>query len=71
MCIEGKTFGENCKACYRLRRDRNPKTMINVAAKLWFQQKYYILKAYRITTTGTDETKENIRLQKRNDKLIK
>jgi len=66
MCIEEKTLRENCKAWYRLRRDRNPKTRINVAAKL-LKQKNSILKAYRITT-GTDETKENIRLQIRNDK---
>jgi hypothetical protein len=71
MCIEGKTLGEKCKARYRLRRDRNPKTRINAAAKLLFQQKNYILKAYRITTTGTGVTKENIRLQIRNDKSIK
>jgi hypothetical protein len=36
--------------------------------ELLLNQKNHILKACRITTTGNDETKENIQLQIRNDK---
>ena len=59
--IKEKTLGENYKEAYKLWRERNPMTRINIDAKALLNQKNYILKAKRITAVEIDQIKENIR----------
>jgi len=59
------TLRENNKEAYKLWRERNPMTRMNVDAKGLLNQKNYILKAKRITAVEIDEIEENIRLKKR------
>jgi len=47
MYIKGKALGENCKEKYKLWRDRNPMTRLNIDAKALLNQKNYILRAKR------------------------
>jgi predicted secreted protein len=61
--IKEKTLGENYKEAYKLWRERNQMTRININAKALLNQKNYILKAKRITAVEIDELKENIRLK--------
>jgi len=63
MYIKEKTLRENYKDVYKLWRERNPMTRMNINAKALLNQKNYILKAQRITTVETDEINENIRLK--------
>ena len=58
-----KTLRENYKEAYKLRRERNPMTRMNIDAKALLNQKNYILKAKRITAVEIDEIKQNIRLK--------
>ena len=53
--IKEKTLGENYKEVYKLWRERNPVTRMNIDAKALLNQKNYILKAQRITTVEIDE----------------
>ena len=61
--IKEKTLGENYKEAYKLWRERNPMTRMNIDAKALLNQKNYILKAKRITAVEIDQIKENIRLK--------
>ena len=61
--IKEKTLGENYKEAYKLWRERNPMTRMNMDAKALFNQKNYILKAKRITAVEIEEIRENIRLK--------
>jgi len=61
--IKEKTLRENYKEAYKLWRERNPMTRMNIEAKALLNQKNYILKAKRITAVEIDEIKENIRLK--------
>jgi hypothetical protein len=61
--IKEKTLEENYKEAYRLWRERNPMTRMNIDAKALLKQKKYIVKSRRITAVEIDEIKENIRLQ--------
>jgi len=63
MYIKEKTLRENYKEAYKLWRERNPMTRMNIDAKALLNQKNYILKAKRITAVELDEIKENIRLK--------
>jgi len=63
MYIKEKTLREKYKEVYKLWRERNPMTRMNIDAKALLKQKDYILKAKRITAVEIDETKENIRLK--------
>jgi len=63
MYIKEKTLRENYKEVYKLQRERNPVTRMNIDAKALLNQKNYILKAQRITTAEIDEIEENIRLK--------
>ena len=63
MYIKQKTLRENYKEVYKLWRERNPVTRMNIDAKALLNQKNYILKAQRITTVEIDEIKENISLK--------
>jgi hypothetical protein len=67
MYIKEKTLGENYKEAYKLWRDRNPITRMNIDAKALFNQKNYILKAKRIPAIEIDEIKENVRLKDTED----
>jgi len=58
--IKEKTLRENYKEVYKLWRERNPVTRMNIEAKALLNQKNYILKAQRITAVEIDEIKENI-----------
>jgi len=62
MYIKEKTL-ENYKEAYKLWRERNPMTRMNIDAKALLNQKNYILKAKRTTAVAIDEIKENIRLK--------
>ena len=62
-CIKEKTLRENHKEVYKLWRERNTVTRMNVDAKALLNQKNYILEAQRIKTVEIDEIKENIRLK--------
>ena len=44
-----KTLGENYKEAYKLWRDRNTMTRLNIDAKALLNEKNYILRAKRIT----------------------
>jgi hypothetical protein len=48
MYIKEKIFGNDCKAVYGLRRERNPATRICIDTILLLNQKNYIIKAKRI-----------------------
>ena len=61
--IKEKTLRENYKEAYKLWRERNRMTRMNIDAKALVNQKNYILKAKRITTVEIDEIKEKIRLK--------
>jgi hypothetical protein len=67
MYIKENILGENYKEAYKLWRERNPMTRMNIDAKALLKQKNYILKAKRITSVEIDEIKENIRLKIGND----
>ena len=70
MCftyIKEKTLRENYKEAYKLWRDRNPMTRLNIDAKVLLNQKNYILRAKRITGVEIDGIIENIRLKIGND----
>jgi hypothetical protein len=58
-----KTLGENYKEAYKLWRERNPMTKMNIDAKALFNQKNYVLKAKRTPAIEIDEIKENVRLK--------
>jgi len=60
--IKENTLRENYKKVYKLWRERNPVTKMNIEAKALLYQKNYILKAQRITTVEIDERK-NINLK--------
>jgi hypothetical protein len=60
--IKEKTLGENNKEAYKLWRERNPMTRMNIDAKALLNQKNYTLKTKRITAVEIDEIK-NIRLK--------
>jgi len=62
-CIKERTLGENYKVAYKLWRDRNPMTRMNIDTKALLKKKNYIVKSKRITAVEIDEIKENIRLQ--------
>jgi hypothetical protein len=53
--IKEKTLGENCKEAYKLCRESNPKTRINIDTKALLNLKNFILKAKSITAVETDE----------------
>jgi len=61
--IKEKTLRENYKEAYKLWRERNPVTRINMDVKALLNQKNYILKAKRLTAVVIDEIRENIRLK--------
>jgi len=61
MYIKEKTLRENYKGVYKLWRDRNPVTRMNIDAKALLNQKNYILKAQRIMTVEIDEIKKNLK----------
>jgi hypothetical protein len=61
--IKEKTLGENYKEVYKLWRERNPMTRINIDTKALLNQKNCILKPKRITAVEIDDLKENIRLK--------
>ena len=62
MYIKERTLGENYKELYKLWRDRNQMTRLNIDAKALLYQKNYILKK-RITAVEIDGIIENIRLK--------
>jgi len=55
--IKEKTLRENYKEAYKLWRDRNPVTRMNMDAIALLNQKNYILKATRIMAVEIDEIK--------------
>ena len=57
--IKEKT-GKNYKEAYKLWRDRNPMTRLNIDAKALLNQKNYTLRAKRITVVEIDGIIENI-----------
>ena len=57
--IKEKTLGENYKEAYKLWREGNTMTRMNIDAKELLNQKNYILKRKRITAVEIDEIKEN------------
>jgi len=63
--IKEKALRENYKEAYKVWRERNPVTRMNihVDVKAMLNQKNYILKAQRITAVEIDEIKENIILK--------
>jgi len=61
--IKENTLIENYKDAYKLWRERNAVTRMNIDAKALLNQKNYILKAKRIMAVEIDEIKENIRLK--------
>ena len=61
--IKEKTLGEKYNEAYKLWRERNPKTRMNIDTKALLNQKNYILKAKRITTVEIDEIKQNLILR--------
>ena len=63
MYIKEKTLGENYMEAYKLWRDRNPMTRLNIDAKAVLNQKNYILRAKRITDVEIDGIIGNIRLK--------
>jgi hypothetical protein len=67
MYIKERTLGKNYKETYKLWRDRNPMTRMNIDAKTLFNQKNYIFKAKRIPAIEIDEIKENVRLKIEDD----
>jgi len=67
MYIKGKALGENYEEAYRLWRDRNPMTRLNMDAKALLNQKNYILRAERITDIEINGIIENIGIKIRDD----
>jgi hypothetical protein len=67
MYIKERILGENYKEAYKMWRDRNPMTRMNIDTKALFNQKNYILKAKRIFTIEIDKIKENVRLKIEDD----
>jgi hypothetical protein len=63
MYIKKETLGENYKEAYKLWKERNPMTRMNIVAKALLKQKNYILKAKRIMAVEIDEIKEHMRLK--------
>ena len=63
MYIKEKTLEENYKEAYRLWKERNPLTRMNIDAKALLNQKNYILKAKEMTAVEIDVIKGNIRLK--------
>jgi len=61
--VHKNTLRENNKEAYKLWREINTMTRMNIDAKGLLNQKNYILKAKRITAVEIDEIKENIRLK--------
>jgi len=61
--VKEKTLGENYKEAYKLWRERNPVTRMNIDAKALFNQKNYILKSKRIPAIEMDVIKESVRLE--------
>ena len=59
--IKEKTLRQNYKEVYKIWRERNRVTRMNIDAEALLNQKNYILKAQRITAVDNDEIKENIR----------
>ena len=64
--IKEKTLREKYKEAYKLWRERNPMTRMNIDAKALLNQNY-ILKSKRIMAVEIDEIKQNIRLKIGND----
>ena len=52
--IKEKTLGEKYMEAYKLWRDRNPMTRLNIDAKALLNQKNYILRAKGITAVEID-----------------
>ena len=67
MYIKEKALGENYKEAYKLQRERNLVTRMNIDAKDLFNQKNYIFKAKRIPAIETDKIKESVRLEIEDD----
>jgi hypothetical protein len=67
MYIKEKALGENYKETYKLWRDRNTMTRLNIDAKALLNQKNYILRAKRITVVEIDGIVEIIRLKIRDE----
>jgi len=67
--IKGKTLKENYKEAYRLWRERNPVTRMNMNAKIFLRENNYILKAKRITAVEIEEIKKILdrRVHKRSE----
>jgi len=63
MYIKEKTLGENYKEAYKLWRERNPMTRMNIDAKALLNQNNYILKAKGMTAVEIDVIKGNIKLK--------
>jgi hypothetical protein len=63
MYIKAKALVENYKEAYKLWRDRNPMTRMNIDAKDLFNQKNYISKAKRIPAIERDEIKDDATLK--------
>jgi hypothetical protein len=61
--IKENTLGENYTEAYKLWRDRNPMTRLNIDAKALLNQKNYILRAKRIMAVEIYGIIENIRLK--------
>jgi len=61
--IKEMTLRENYKEVYKLWRERDPVTRINLDAKALLNQKNYILKAQILSAVEIDEIRENIRLE--------
>jgi len=58
--IKEKPLRGKYKEVYKLWRERNPITRMNIGSTALLNQKNYILKAQRITTVEIDDIKENI-----------
>jgi len=58
-----KTLRENYKELYKLWRERNTVTRINLDAKASLNQEKYDLKTQRITAVEIDEIRKNFRLE--------
>jgi hypothetical protein len=63
MYIKENILGENYKETYKLWRERNPMTRLNIDPKTLLNQKNYILKAKRIMAVEIDEKKKILDLK--------
>jgi hypothetical protein len=61
--IKEKTLGENYKEAYKLWKERNQMTRMNINAKALLKQKNYILKAKKITAVEIDVLKKLLDLK--------